>query len=146
MTQLVPGATVALEVDPDVLQEQARRLAENSRAANTRRAYQCDMDQFRIWCAAQYPPREALPAHPVTVALYLTALADIRKPATIRRRMDSISVIHQLMAGETSAASVRSWPGGLTTVPGLPGRARRPSLTGCSSPSSNAVTVTRSRR
>jgi hypothetical protein len=93
---LVAGDTAAVEVGPETLRERARRLAENSRAANTRKAYASDMDQFRTWCATQHPPLQALPAQSFTVALYLTALAEVRKPATIRRRMNSISVVHQL--------------------------------------------------
>lgn len=95
MTELVAGETAAVEVGSEVLCARAQQLAENSRAANTRTAYQSDMDQFRAWCAAQRPPLEALPADPLTVALYLAALAEVRKPSTIRRRMDSISVVRR---------------------------------------------------
>jgi site-specific recombinase XerD len=114
VTDLVPGDTAAVEVGPETLRARARRLAENSRAANTRKAYACDMDQFRAWCASQHPALPALPAHPVTVALYLTALAEVRKPATIRRRMNSISVVHQLagFASPTRDAAVQAvWKG-----------------------------------
>jgi site-specific recombinase XerD len=114
VTQLVAGDTAAVDVGSEVLRERARRLAENSRAANTRKAYQSDMDQFRDWCATQHPAPQALPAHPVTVALYLTALAEMRKPATIRRRMNSISVVHQLAgyASPTRDAAVQAvWKG-----------------------------------
>lgn len=71
-----------------------RQLAEGSRAAATLTAYASDMKQFRAWCADQVPPLEALPAQPMTVALYLAALADLRTPSTIRRRIASISVVH----------------------------------------------------
>jgi len=114
VTQLVPGETTALEIDPEVLRTRAQHLAENSRAANTRKAYQSDMDQFRTWRAAQRPPLQALPADPVTVALYLTALVEVRKPPTIRRRMDSISVVHQLagFASPITDAAVQAvWKG-----------------------------------
>jgi hypothetical protein len=33
--------------------------------------------------------------------MYLTALAEVRKPSTIRRRLASISVAHQLAGFET---------------------------------------------
>jgi site-specific recombinase XerC len=72
------------------------------------------MDQFRAWCAAQRPPLQVLPAAPLTVALYLAVLAEVRKPATIRRRMDSISVVHQLagFASPTTDAAVQAvWKG-----------------------------------
>jgi site-specific recombinase XerD len=114
VTDLVPVDTTALDADSEALRARARRLAENSRAANTRKAYQTDMDQFRAWCAAQRLPLEALPAEPMTVALYLAALAEVRKPSTIRRRMDSISVVHQLagFASPTGDAAVQAvWKG-----------------------------------
>lgn len=53
-----------------------------------------DMADFRAWCASQRPPLEALPAGPMTVALYVAALADVRKASTIRRRLSAISVVH----------------------------------------------------
>lgn len=48
------------------------------------------------------------------MALYLTALAEVRKPATVRRRMDSISVVHQLAGFDspTGDAAVQAvWKG-----------------------------------
>jgi hypothetical protein len=38
VTDLVPGDTAAVELGPETLRERARRLAENSRVANTRKA------------------------------------------------------------------------------------------------------------
>jgi site-specific recombinase XerD len=114
VTQLVAGDTAAVDVGAQTLRARARRLAENSRAANTRKAYASDMDQFRTWCASQHPALQALPARPVTVALYLTALVEVRKPATIRRRMNSISVVHQLAGfpSPTGDAAVQAvWKG-----------------------------------
>lgn len=84
------------------LEDGARGYARDSRASSTWRAYDSDMTDFRTWCAAQAPPLTALPAAPATVALYLTALAATRKPATIRRRLASISVAHQV-AGHPSS-------------------------------------------
>lgn len=72
------------------------------------------MADFRAWCATQHPPLEALPAQLMTVALYLAALADVRTPSTIRRRMDSISVVHQLAGFDspTGDAAVQAvWKG-----------------------------------
>jgi hypothetical protein len=44
------------------------------------------------------------------VALFLAALADVRTPATIRRHLGSISVIHQLagVASSTDDAVVQA--------------------------------------
>lgn len=110
----MPARPTELDADFEALRARARQLAENSRAANTRKAYQSDMDQFRAWCVAQRPPLDALPAEPMTVALYLAALAQVRKPSTIRRRMGSISVVHQLAGFEsptTDAAVQAVWKG-----------------------------------
>ncbi|MGH3611883.1 MAG: hypothetical protein ACRDRK_04560 [Pseudonocardia sp.] len=89
------------------LEDDARGYARDSLAASTWRAYDSDMTDFRTWCAAQAPPFTALLAAPATVALYLTALAATRKPATIRRRLASISVAHQV-AGQPSPPPTRS--------------------------------------
>jgi hypothetical protein len=56
VTELVPGDMAALEIGSETLRARAQQLAENSRAANTRKAYQSDMDQFQAWCAAQRLP------------------------------------------------------------------------------------------
>lgn len=114
MTEVVPGRSGGLEVGGELLRARARQLAEGSRAATTRKAYESDMADFRAWCATQHPPLQALPAEPMTVALYLAALADMRTPSTIRRRISSISVVHQLagVASPTSDAAVQAvWKG-----------------------------------
>jgi len=96
------------------LEGQARSYARDSRARSTWQAYDGDMADFRRWCAAQQPSRSALPATPETVALYLTALAPVRAPATLRRRMAAISVAHQLggLDSPTGHPAVRTvWAG-----------------------------------
>src|SRR5919205_4482177 len=96
----------------ELLQARARKLAEDSRAANTLRAYEADMADFEAWCASQSPPLEPLPAEPLTVALYVAALADVRKTSTIRRRLSAISVVHQLAGFDsptTDAAVQAVW-------------------------------------
>ena len=50
----------------------------------------------------------------MTVALYVAALADVRKASTIRRRLTAISVVHQLAGFEspTTDATVQAvWKG-----------------------------------
>ncbi|WP_232664465.1 site-specific integrase [Pseudonocardia sp. TRM90224] len=109
------------------LQEQARSYAHNSRAQSTWRAYDSDMADFRRWCAAQQPPHAALPATAETVALYLTALAPVRAPSTLRRRMAAISVAHQLSGLESPTAhpAVRAvWAGIRRTHPVAPRKVR----------------------
>ena len=65
------------------------------------------MVDFRAWCASQRPPLDALPAEPMTVALYVAALADVRKASTIRRRLNAISVVHQLAGFESESGTNR---------------------------------------
>jgi len=67
--------------------------ARESRAANTRRAYRSDWRDFSNWCA--HHGRTALPATPETVALYLAALAETLKTATLQRRLAAISQAHK---------------------------------------------------
>jgi site-specific recombinase XerD len=102
--------TGAAAVELAELEERARDFARDSRAASTWRAYESDVAHFRTWCAEQRPPVESLPA---TVALYLTALTETHKPSTIRRRLASISVTHQVAGLETPTvdAGVRVWSG-----------------------------------
>lgn len=64
-----------------------------ARSAATDRAYKSDWKDFANWCAEHR--LEFLPADPSSVALYLAALAERgRKPATISRRITSISREH----------------------------------------------------
>jgi hypothetical protein len=102
----------------EALQDSARQLVEGSQTTSMLNAYAGDMAQFRVWCAEQVPLREALPAQPMTVALYLAALADIRTRATIRRRIGSISVVHQL-ADVTSTTGDAVVQAALPTPAGL---------------------------
>ena len=87
--------TVA-EVAPAIPQElidSARRYADNSRAANTLRAYRSDWKQFAAWADEQGLP--AMPAAPQTVTAYITALADQGLAAgTIGRRLIAIGQAH----------------------------------------------------
>ena len=75
-----------------------------SKAPNTVRAYGSDMRDFEAWCRAY--SQQPLPATPQTVALYLTALAEIGyKPASIQRRRSAISAAHRLAGHLPSPAS-----------------------------------------
>jgi site-specific recombinase XerD len=84
------------------LEAEARRLAEESRAESTWRAYGSDLRHFQAWCSEHH--LNALPAEPLTVATYLAALESSHKPSTIRRRLAAISVSHQLAGFETPTA------------------------------------------
>ena len=82
----------------------AKTYVLHSRAENTRRAYAADWLHFTFWCDCHQ--REALPALPDTVALYIAALADSHKPATITRRLAAISKAHSAK-GYASPASLK---------------------------------------
>ena len=76
-----------------------------ARAEATWRAYRSDCENFARWCEAV--GLVALPASEETVARYLVHLAELgRRPATLARRLASISVAHQ-MAGYVSPAHSR---------------------------------------
>lgn len=92
------------------LQEVGDRLRDylaGSMAANTIRAYRMDWQHFVAWCAAR--GFATLPAQPEVVALYLAALAETHKPATLTRRVSAISQAHAAAGHEspTHAALVR---------------------------------------
>jgi integrase len=75
------------------LEEEAREYAKRSRAGSTVRAYRSDWKAFTRWCQEHH--LVALPAEPMTVALYLTDSARTLKTSTLRRRLSSIAVAHQ---------------------------------------------------
>lgn len=74
------------------LAERAKILAENAHAPATRRAYRSDWQRFERWCAEHKLP--ALPAEPFAVGMYLAGAAEKHPPATLRRWLSAISVIH----------------------------------------------------
>src|SRR2546423_1837292 len=114
MTEVVPARSNSVDVGTALLRARAWQLAKDSRAANTLKAYESDIADFWAWCASHRPPLEALPADLMTVALYVAALADVRKTSTIRRQLSAISVVHQLTGFDsptTDAAVQAVWKG-----------------------------------
>jgi integrase len=87
----------------DPLATQARVFLQAAKAASTLRAYRSDWEHFRAWCEVR--GATALPAAPETVALYLVALAATHRPATITRRLTSITKAHAV-AGFPSPATL----------------------------------------
>ncbi|MFC4373403.1 site-specific integrase [Nocardia halotolerans] len=77
-----------------------RRYLEASQSANTLRAYRTDWIAWAAWCATEH--RQALPADPLDVAVYLAAAADARRdngtwafsPATLDRKSAAIAAVH----------------------------------------------------
>ena len=64
-------------------------------AANTQRAYAGDWRRFTAWC--QEHGRAALPADVLTLAAFVTSLAEAgKKVATIQRHCAAVSKAHQL--------------------------------------------------
>ncbi|MGO1053338.1 site-specific integrase [Crossiella sp. CA198] len=80
--------------------ESLARYLEASQSPNTLRAYRSDWLAWSAWCAAE--GRQALPADPLDVAVYLAAAADTRKPtgqpafspATLERKSAAIAAVH----------------------------------------------------
>ncbi|MGA7094775.1 MAG: tyrosine-type recombinase/integrase [Candidatus Cybelea sp.] len=73
--------------------DRARGYADAAQAGNTRRAYRIGWNDFFSYCADH--GFESLPATPQTVALYVTALAERAKLATIRLYLVSITEKHR---------------------------------------------------
>lgn len=87
------------------LAQQARGFIEAAKADNTRRAYRSDWRLFQAWCRNQ--GLAPLPATPETVTLYITALAADHKPASLQRKLTSITKAHQA-AGLPSPATMQN--------------------------------------
>lgn len=95
------GAAARLED----LAQRARAFIQAAKADNSRRAYRSDWNHFERWCSSHGLLH--LPATPETVALYLTALATDHKPASLRRKLTSITKAHQA-AGFPTPASMQN--------------------------------------
>ena len=63
-------------------------------SANTERALRSDLKIYGTWCAERGLP--ALPAGPETVAAFVDAMAESRRPATVRRYVTSIAIVHRI--------------------------------------------------
>ena len=84
-----------LITDIKALQEETLKNLQNSKAANTVRAYKSDFQDFGLFCVKNN--FKNLPTEPKIVSLYLTDLSTREaKISTIKRRLVSIGVIHKL--------------------------------------------------
>ena len=87
--------------------------AERARAANTRRGYRSDLEDFTRWCRAE--KRGALPATPATINAYLVAMVRAgAKIATMSRRLSSIAYAHRFAGHPNPVDSPRvhaAWEG-----------------------------------
>jgi len=66
----------------------------SSKSLNTLRAYRSDFSDFKIFCLDLSLP--FLPTNPKVVSLYLTHLSKSSKYSTLKRRIASINVVHNL--------------------------------------------------
>src|SRR5437588_6151221 len=109
--------------------EKAYSYAEQSKSANTRKAYKSDWKHFISWCAAN--GQDSLPATKEAVALYLTQFADILKIATLARRLASIAAAHRIAGYEspTSDSQVQLVWKGIRRSKGIHQDAKQPILT-----------------
>jgi site-specific recombinase XerD len=81
----------------EISQETQDRLKEyiaNASAKTTTKAYKADWRHYQQWCEAN--DRVPCPAEPDTVAVYITELAETRKPSTIARRLTTIRKAHKI--------------------------------------------------
>lgn len=92
--------------DIDDLVRTASDLMRAAHAPSTRKAYRSDFRIFASWCADH--GLASLPSTPETVALYIASCVVVRlAPATIARRLASISKAHQAAGFENSPASTK---------------------------------------
>ena len=93
--QIKPKYKSEIQTDINKLKEETLVNLQNSKAANTIRAYKSDFNNFIIFCNKN--SFKSLPSEPKIVSLYLTYLStkDI-KMSTLKRRLVSIGVIHKL--------------------------------------------------
>jgi site-specific recombinase XerD len=97
-----------LTTQPSGLEDLVRKandLIHAAKASSTRKAYRNDWRDFESWCAAHRLP--SLPSTPQTVALYIADCVSHLAPATITRRLASITKAHQAAGFKDSPASTK---------------------------------------
>lgn len=112
------------------------RYLEASQSPNTVRAYRSDWIAWSAWCAGE--GRQALPAEPLDVAVYLAAAADARRPgggwafgaATLERKSAAIAAVHAAngLASPTRSDVVRLTLRGIRRTRRTQPRRKRPVL------------------
>jgi site-specific recombinase XerD len=89
----------------DLIQK-ANDLIRAAKAPSTRKAYQSDFRIYESWCTGH--GLTSLPSTPETIALYIASCVVAHlAPATIARRLASISKAHQAAGFEESPASTK---------------------------------------
>jgi site-specific recombinase XerD len=129
----VPGVSMtpgpSLPATLEDMADDARRYIASAKAPATLRAYRSDWAHFCAWCDLH--GRAALPAEAETVALYLSDLARVAKPATLQRRLSSISQAHQAAGHPTPTAEpvVRAVHAGIRRTQGTAPTVKAPAVT-----------------
>jgi hypothetical protein len=96
------------------LEDATRKYETMAKSENTKRAYRTAWGHFTAWCAEQ--GLEPLPAHPRSVAYYLTASAGTgAKVSTMRIRLTAIGMAHRLSGHPFDAKHPRGFPGTRST-------------------------------
>jgi len=102
--------TLSSKKQRELLVDSAQKASEYAKAArseNTLRAYRSSWNDFENWCTKH--GEMALPAVPMTVAMYLSDRADKLKLGTLGHRLAAITVAHKLR-GFPNPASKREEP------------------------------------
>ncbi len=107
MSDLALGSVAPLQSTIDAVvadvRAAAREAADASKAPATERAYAADWRDFRASCASI--GRDALPAEPETVALYVADLAARgRRLATIALKLATIGIYHKALGFDPPTA------------------------------------------
>ena len=98
-----PAADAVRVADLQALGRAADGFARKAKAANTRKAYTADWDDFGHWC--QRFRRTPLPSSPETVALYLADCSTRLKASTLQRRLATIAEAHKTAGLESPTRS-----------------------------------------
>lgn len=112
-----------------LLQANALHYASTSKAHNTLRAYQADWNHFKTWC--ENNARTPLPATAETIALYLSAQAEVLKTSTLQRRLVSLGEVHRnnRHVNPCEDPAVRAVWRGIRRSKGTSQEGKRPALT-----------------
>jgi len=117
-----------LITDIKSLELETLKNLQNSKSANTLRAYKADFKDFSIFCSKN--GFSSMPTEPKTLSLYLTHLSATSKFSTLKRRIASISVIHKIKGHylDTKHPIIMENLHGIKRVKGSHQKAKKPIL------------------
>ncbi len=113
----------------EALTEKVKGYVLNAKSKETRRGYRSDWNQFELWCKEKN--LRSMPADVSTIAAYLSDLANIKKVATIQRRLVSIKQAHSAAGYPIyrNNSLITETVKGIKKTHGAPQRAKTPLLT-----------------